>query len=171
MEKILSKKIGSLIMYYRKHERFKGLEFDDLIVEVLVFFNKILSWTLLSSEKTLFIRWSLYCFSGMVGITERLQDILPILVSCFLDAQSFDCMLLILESINLMIKFSFREIAKSEKCSPHALALYGEICGSAVHDQSFSPAVLKRLWGVFPLKVNYVYLAKVSEVLSSFLIS
>lgn len=96
----------------------------------------------------------LYCFSGMVNITKKLQDILPILVSCFLDAQSFDCMLLILESINLTIKFSTHEIVKSEKCSPHALALYGEICGSAVDDQSFSPAVLGRLWDVFPLKVQ-----------------
>lgn len=117
-----------------------------------------------------FDRDALEDFSGTVGITKRLQDLLPILVFCFLDAQSFDCMLLILESINLMVKFYAHEIVQSEKCSPNALALNGERLGSAVCDQSFSPAILERLWDVFPLKGDKRYFTLNAIVTEVFLL-
>ncbi|KAI5658924.1 hypothetical protein M9H77_27717 [Catharanthus roseus] len=105
-------------------------------------------------------QWILHAFefdaiddsSGIPGLTEKLKDLLPILVGCFSSAQSFDCMLFILESIDLVVKFFVHGILKSQKCPLNVLPLYGKSPGSVEWDQILSPAVLNKLWDVFPLK-------------------
>lgn len=90
-------------------------------------------------------------------ITKKLKDLLPILVSCFqefiplvhtmtqLESQSFDCMLSILRSIDLVVKFFVHGINKSQKelqiARPDVIQW----------NQTFSPVFLKKLFDVFPV--------------------
>ncbi|KAJ6330565.1 hypothetical protein OIU76_009205 [Salix suchowensis] len=81
-------------------------------------------------------------------IIKKLKDIVPVLVNCFqdflpivhdsLDAQSFDCMLSILRSIDLAVSFFIHRILQGH---PESQPL----------DQSFSSVLLKKLLSVFPL--------------------
>ncbi|KAJ6406758.1 hypothetical protein OIU84_010300 [Salix udensis] len=81
-------------------------------------------------------------------IIKKLKDIVPVLVNCFqdflpivhdsLDAQSFDCMLSILRSIDLAVSFFIHGILQGH---PESQPL----------DQSFSSVLLKKLLSVFPL--------------------
>ncbi|KAM7499953.1 hypothetical protein LguiA_024367 [Lonicera macranthoides] len=95
--------------------------------------------------------------AGLSVITKKLKDLLPILVSCFqefiplvhtmtqLDSQSFDCMLSILRSIDLVVKFFVHGINKSQKelqiARPDVI----------LWNQTFSPVFLKKLFDVFPV--------------------
>lgn len=102
--------------------------------------------------------------AGISIITKELKDLLPILISCFqdfvplvqimpqLDAQSFDCVLSILQSIDLVVKFFVQEIDKSGvelqvTLSPHAKP--------DVKDQLVLPVLLKKLLDVFPLNPTH----------------
>jgi len=81
-------------------------------------------------------------------IIKKLKDLVPVLVNCFqdflpvlhdsLDAQSFDCMLNILRSIDLAVAFFIHGIQQGHPESPPL-------------DQSFSSVLLKKLLVVFPL--------------------
>ncbi|KAG6753043.1 hypothetical protein POTOM_043087 [Populus tomentosa] len=81
-------------------------------------------------------------------IIKKLKDLVPVLVNCFqdflpvlhdsLDAQSFDCMLNILRSIDLAVAFFIHGIKQGHPESPPL-------------DQSISSVLLKKLLVVFPL--------------------
>ncbi|XP_058107248.1 uncharacterized protein LOC131250885 isoform X2 [Magnolia sinica] len=100
---------------------------------------------------------------GVSSITEKLEDLLPIIVNCFhefiplvrnmptVESQSFDCMQCILQSINLVVKFftyatnnlraSFG-ISIPSLCRGPVMTTWGE---------SSIPVKLKKLFEVFPL--------------------
>ena len=96
--------------------------------------------------------FTFYCFVIVCVeysvIIKKLKDIVPVLVNCFqdflpivhdsLDAQSFDCMLSILRSIDLAVSFFIHGILQGH---PESQPL----------DQSFSSVLLKKLLSVFPL--------------------
>ncbi|KAF3442742.1 hypothetical protein FNV43_RR16659 [Rhamnella rubrinervis] len=97
--------------------------------------------------------------SGFFIIIPKLKDLLPVLVNCFqefipmvqtvpsLDVQSFDCMLLILQSIDLSIRFFLYVDGEGrlESQSSHG-GLDVTICV-----ETFSPVLLKKLLVMFPL--------------------
>ncbi|KAL3536032.1 hypothetical protein ACH5RR_004493 [Cinchona calisaya] len=97
--------------------------------------------------------------SGHSGIIEKLKDLLPILISCFqdftlsnhtmplADSQSFDCVLFILQSIDVVVKFFVCEMKKTENVP----SLYERGPDADVLDKVLSPAIFKKLWEVFPL--------------------
>ncbi|KAJ4827083.1 hypothetical protein Tsubulata_013897 [Turnera subulata] len=88
--------------------------------------------------------------SEFLVIAKKLNDILPVLVSCFqefiplihstplLDAKSFDCMLSILQSIDLVVRFFVQRVDKSG----HEETMW---------DRGTSSILLKNLLGGFPL--------------------
>lgn len=100
---------------------------------------------------------------GHSGIIEKLKDLVPILVGCFqdfipsnhtmplLDAQSFDCLLFILQSIDIVVKFFAYEMKKTGKSWHNVLSHYGRRPGAGILDQVISPAMFKKIWEVFPL--------------------
>ncbi|KAG6754021.1 hypothetical protein POTOM_042029 [Populus tomentosa] len=87
-------------------------------------------------------------FAEYSVIIKKLKDLVPVLVNCFqdflpvlhdsLDAQSFDCMLNILRSIDLAVAFFIHGIQQGHPESPPL-------------DQSISSVLLKKLLVVFPL--------------------
>ncbi|GAV57315.1 Ipi1_N domain-containing protein [Cephalotus follicularis] len=95
-------------------------------------------------------------------ITEKLKDLVPVLVNCFqdfiplvhttlpLDAQSFDCMLSILKSIDLAVRFFFYGIHKGKPVSQLPI----EEPDVTMWDQSIS-LVLKKLLSVFPVNPKH----------------
>nr|XP_027066959.1 testis-expressed protein 10-like isoform X3 [Coffea arabica] len=103
--------------------------------------------------------------SGRSGIIEKLKDILPILVSCFvdfmssnntmqlLDVQSFDCVLFILQSIDIVVKFFAFEMNKGEKSWQYVPSLYERGPDADILDHFMSPAIFKKLWELFPLNL------------------
>ncbi|XP_060196534.1 uncharacterized protein LOC132625915 isoform X2 [Lycium barbarum] len=84
--------------------------------------------------------------TGLSGVVNKLTDLLPVLVSCFLDfsplihsmghvdAQSFDCMLSLLQSIDLVVRFFGHASGKNQD-----------------NFQRISAVTLKKLWDEFPL--------------------
>ncbi|CAN4089629.1 unnamed protein product [Withania somnifera] len=103
--------------------------------------------------------------TGLSGVVNKLTDILPILVSSFqdfiplihsmdhVDAQSFDCMLFLLQSIDLVVRFFVHASGKNQhdfQNLPPAYQKHLSLC-----DQSISAATLKRLWDEFPLSPNH----------------
>lgn len=104
-----------------------------------------------------------FVFVGLSIITKKLNGILPILVGCFqdfvplvhtspqLDAQSFDCMLSVLQSIDLIVKFFAYGTDKSQQELQISLSFYTHR-GVSPHGQDNNIMVmLKKLWDVFPL--------------------
>ncbi|PIM98635.1 hypothetical protein CDL12_28882 [Handroanthus impetiginosus] len=100
---------------------------------------------------------------GFGDITEKLKDLLPILVGCFhdfmplvhsitqLDLQSCDCMQFILQNIDLIVRVLVSGICGSEPdsqilspCQKPDLTSY---------DHFLSPMILKKLWDAFPLNL------------------
>ncbi|XP_031127752.1 uncharacterized protein LOC116029851 [Ipomoea triloba] len=83
------------------------------------------------------------------GVVEKLKNLLPALVSCFqdfsplvhtmpqIDTQSYDCMLLILQNIDLLVRFFIHE-------SPYHHTHVN------ISDQRISLLALKKLWDEFP---------------------
>lgn len=105
----------------------------------------------------------IFAFVGISVITKKLNGILPILVGCFqefvplvhtspqLDAQSFDCMLSVLQSIDLIVQFFAYGTGKSQQELQISLLFYTHR-GVSPHGQDNSIMVmLKKLWDVFPL--------------------
>lgn len=101
--------------------------------------------------------------AGLSVITMKLNGILPILVGCFqdfvplvhtspqLDAQSFDCMLSVLQSIDLIVQFFGYGTDKSQQELQISLS-FNTHQGASPHGQDNNVMVmLKKLWDVFPL--------------------
>ncbi|KAL1813344.1 hypothetical protein ACET3Z_023409 [Daucus carota] len=100
--------------------------------------------------------------AGLSVITKKLNGILPILVGCFhdfvplvhtspqLDAQSFDCMLSVLQSIDLIVQFFAYGIDKGRHELQISLSFYTHRNVSH-HGQDNIMVMLKKLWDVFPL--------------------
>ncbi|WOH06224.1 hypothetical protein DCAR_0625647 [Daucus carota subsp. sativus] len=100
--------------------------------------------------------------AGLSVITKKLNGILPILVGCFhdfvplvhtspqLDAQSFDCMLSVLQSIDLIVQFFAYGIDKGQHELQISLSFYTHRNVSH-HGQDNIMVMLKKLWDVFPL--------------------
>ncbi|GFP86523.1 testis-expressed sequence 10 protein [Phtheirospermum japonicum] len=127
--------------------RLMAFQFFDLVVQ---FYPSSFS---LYAEKDIPASEILHAFEPVVGkepiglndIIKPIKDLLPILVGCFqdfmpwlhsssqLDSQSRDCLQLILQSIDLVVRF-----------------LTSGVCES---DQLISPMILKKLWDVFPLNL------------------
>jgi pre-rRNA-processing protein IPI1 len=94
--------------------------------------------------------------AGLFVIKKKLKDLLPILVGCFhefiplvnaatqLDSQSFDCMLSILTSIDLVVKFFVNGVSKSNK----DLQVGG-------WNQTFSSVFLKKIFNLFPVNPTW----------------
>uniref|UniRef100_A0A6N2MKF3 Uncharacterized protein n=1 Tax=Salix viminalis TaxID=40686 RepID=A0A6N2MKF3_SALVM len=87
-------------------------------------------------------------FAEYSVIIKKLKNLVPVLVNCFqdflpvihdsLDAQSFDCMLNILRSLDHAVKFFIHGVQQGHPEPPPV-------------DQSFSSVLLKKLLVVFPL--------------------
>lgn len=104
----------------------------------------------------------IFVFVGLSVITKKLNGILPILVGCFhdfvplvhtspqLDAQSFDCMLSVLQSIDLIVQFFAYGIDKGQHELQISLSFYTPRNVSH-HGQDNIMVMLKKLWDVFPL--------------------
>ncbi|XP_019055083.1 PREDICTED: testis-expressed sequence 10 protein homolog isoform X2 [Nelumbo nucifera] len=96
------------------------------------------------------------------SIIKRLEDILPILVNCFqdfiplvhpmssLDAQSFDCMLYLLRSIDLSVKFFLYGIDKHQTDFGVTKPTYNEK-DMPVWGEIATPVFLRKFLEVFPL--------------------
>lgn len=102
------------------------------------------------------------CFADLSGVVNKLTDLLSVLVSCFqdfsplihsmanIDAQSFDCMLFLLQSIDLVVSFFVHASGKNQhdfQNLPHAY----QKNNPSICDQSISAVTLKKLWDEFPL--------------------
>nr|GMD39245.1 testis-expressed sequence 10 protein-like [Ipomoea batatas] len=113
----------------------------------------------LSDKKDIHVQVTLHAFvpdissdsSGLSssGVVEKLKNLLPALVSCFqdfsplvhtmpqMDTQSYDCMLLILQNIDLLVRFFIDE-------TPYHHTHVN------ISDQRISLLALKKLWDEFP---------------------
>ncbi|CAA2988029.1 testis-expressed sequence 10 homolog isoform X1 [Olea europaea subsp. europaea] len=97
-------------------------------------------------------------------VTKKLKDLLPRLVTFFqdfmpmvhtipqLDAQSFDSMLLILQSIDLVVRFLVCGIGRSRKYT-QTLLPPSQKPDTTTCDQFISLAMLKKSWDIFPLSL------------------
>ncbi|CAH9080634.1 unnamed protein product [Cuscuta epithymum] len=105
------------------------------------------------------------------GVVEKLMKLLPALVGCFqdfiplfhttaqVDTQSYDCMLLILQNIDLLVRFF---IEASDKKSQQDLRneLPSSHSRGSNWAHSISPSVLKKLWDEFPFNTGHGLLEK-----------
>lgn len=104
--------------------------------------------------------------AGFDFIIKKLRDLVPVLINCFhefiplvhatmhLDAQSFDCMLYILQSIDLAVRFFVYGTGKSQPGLCSSIHPY-EGPDMTMWDQDVSPVVLKKLLVVFPLNPRH----------------
>ena len=118
----------------------------------------------------------LLCFVcvGFDFIIKKLRDLVPVLINCFhefiplvhatmhLDAQSFDCMLYILQSIDLAVRFFVYGTGKSQPGLCSSIHPY-EGPDMTMWDQDVSPVVLKKLLVVFPLNPRHDLSEKVQR--------
>ena len=70
-----------------------------------------------------------------------------------LDVQSFDCVLFILQSIDIVVKFFAFEMNKGEKSWQYVPSLYERGPDADILDHFMSPAIFKKLWELFPLNL------------------
>ena len=101
---------------------------------------------------------------GFSVIINKLKELVLVLVNCFqdfipllnsmpqLDAQSFECILSILQSIDIALRF-FIYVTCEER--PESKPLQGTL------DQTLSSSLSKKLLGVFPLNSNHHLSVKV----------
>ncbi|KAA8518460.1 hypothetical protein F0562_015934 [Nyssa sinensis] len=95
-------------------------------------------------------------------VIKKLKDLTPVLANCFLDfiplihstplldAQSFDCMLFILQSIDLVVRFFAYGIDKNQQELRVSISRH-EGPDVTIQGQTILPILLKKLLGVFPL--------------------
>ncbi|KAF8012918.1 hypothetical protein BT93_I0932 [Corymbia citriodora subsp. variegata] len=109
--------------------------------------------------------------SGYTPVLEKLKDLVPVLINCLretltvvnsmpsLEFQSFDCMLSILQSIDLAVKFFISRIDKAESDLPSTTG------GATLTtlDQGVASVILKRLCVLFPLNAAHRVLQKDSD--------
>uniref|UniRef100_A0A7C9EBQ9 Uncharacterized protein n=1 Tax=Opuntia streptacantha TaxID=393608 RepID=A0A7C9EBQ9_OPUST len=101
--------------------------------------------------------------TGHVQLVAKLQDLVPLLVNCFdglksavhsqpiLDSQSFDCMLSVLQCIDLVVQYCLFEIAKCQRDVHTSKSLLTSI-GMYIHDEKFPPLFLGKLFAFFPMQ-------------------
>ncbi|XP_028067977.1 uncharacterized protein LOC114270634 isoform X2 [Camellia sinensis] len=104
--------------------------------------------------------------AGFSVIKKKLEDLMPVLLSCFqdfirlvhtmrhLDVQSFDCMLFILQSIDLVVRFFAYGIDNSQ----HELQVSMLPCeglDATIRSQTIMPSSLKKLFDLFPLNPTH----------------
>lgn len=114
----------------------------------------------------------LFIFVGFDLIIKKLRDLVPVLINCFqeflplvhvtvhLDAQSFDCMLYVLQSIDLAVRFFTYGTCKSQPRLYSSIHPY-QGPDMTMWDKDVSPVVLKKLLVVFPLNPRDNLSAKV----------
>ncbi|XP_056161020.1 uncharacterized protein LOC115685680 isoform X2 [Syzygium oleosum] len=109
--------------------------------------------------------------SGYALVLEKLKDLVPVLINCLreilsvvnsmpsLEFQSFDCMLCILQSIDLAVKFFISRIGKAES------DLQATLGGATLTtlDQGVASVILKRLCVLFPLNAAHCVSQKDSD--------
>lgn len=100
--------------------------------------------------------------AGFADTLKKLKDLVPVLVNCFqefsplvqnmpvLDAKSFDCMLCILKSIDLAVKFFLYWTDKFHSELQISIPNKKET-DVAMYDQTILPVSLRKLLIVFPL--------------------
>lgn len=105
-------------------------------------------------------------FTGSLVLIKKLRELMPVLVNCFLecvplvlnmtllDGQSFDCMLHILHSIDLSVRFLVNEIDKSKQDRRFPIKSY-EGPDMTMLGQEFISDLLKKLFDVFPLSPRH----------------
>lgn len=101
--------------------------------------------------------------TGHVHLVAKLQYLVPLLVSCFdglnsvvhsqpiLDSQSFDCMLSVLQCIDLVVQYYLFEIGKYHKDLHTSKSSLPSI-GMYIHDEKFPPLLLGKLFAFFPMQ-------------------
>ncbi|KAI7991081.1 Testis-expressed protein 10 [Camellia lanceoleosa] len=104
--------------------------------------------------------------AGFSVIKKKLKDLMPVLLSCFqdfirlvhtmrhLDVQSFDCMLFILQSIDLVVRFFAHGIDNSQHELQVSMLPY-EGLDATIRGQTIMPSSLKKLFDLFPLNPTH----------------
>lgn len=99
-------------------------------------------------------------------INKKLKDLMPVLVTCFqdfirlahtmtqLDPQSFDCMLFILQSIDLVVKFFASGIGGCKQELQVSMPSHDGLAAT-IQGQTIMPSFLKKLFDLFPLNPMY----------------
>lgn len=175
--------INSLMMTYI----FNAMTHMAIEVQLMAFkfFDLLIQYSpssfLLYAEKEA-TRASLHSFdldlsdksTDLSGVVNKLTDLLSVLVSCFqdfsplihsmanIDAQSFDCMLFLLQSIDLVVSFFVHASGKNQhdfQNLPHAY----QKNNPSICDQSISAVTLKKLWDEFPLSPKQCLSEKESD--------
>lgn len=96
--------------------------------------------------------------SGFSRIIRKLKNLVPVLVNCFqefhamplLEAQSFDCMRYILQSLDFVVRFFAYGIKRFQSELQISRPSLDEP-DVAIYDQAISQVLLKKLLAVFPL--------------------
>lgn len=100
---------------------------------------------------------------GHILIVGKLKDLVPVLVNCFyglmseaysqpqLDSHYFDCMLSILQSVDLVVGYNVYGIGKyqQELLTSMSSNSRADIC---LQDEKFPSLLLDRLFAVFPMQ-------------------
>nr|XP_010315603.1 testis-expressed protein 10 homolog isoform X1 [Solanum lycopersicum]XP_010315605.1 testis-expressed protein 10 homolog isoform X1 [Solanum lycopersicum]XP_025885138.1 testis-expressed protein 10 homolog isoform X1 [Solanum lycopersicum] len=104
--------------------------------------------------------------TDLSGVVNKLTDLLPVLVSCFqdlspsihsmahVDVQSFDCMSLLLQSIDLVVRFFVHASGNNQHDFQNLAPAYKKK-NLSISDQSISAVTLKKIWDEFPLSSNH----------------
>ncbi|KAL7198113.1 hypothetical protein ACSBR2_020602 [Camellia fascicularis] len=104
--------------------------------------------------------------AGFSVIKKKLKDLMPVLLSCFqdfirlvhtmrhLDVLSFDCMLFILQSIDLVVRFFAYGIDNSQHELQVSMLPY-EGFDATIRGQTIMPSSLKKLFDLFPLNPTH----------------
>ncbi|KAK9090537.1 hypothetical protein Sjap_023714 [Stephania japonica] len=122
-------------------------------------------------EKTLDDKRLLHAFedevpretSGVSSIVKKVEDLVPVLIRCFqeltssvrvmplVNAQSYECMLCVLQSIDLAVNFFVHVTSKCEKGFEGSVPCIYKESNVKAGRQSAMPMLLKKLLDVFPL--------------------
>lgn len=117
-------------------------------------------------------------FAEFSVINKKLKDLMPVLVTCFqdfirlahtmtqLDPQSFDCMLFILQSIDLVVKFFASGIGGCKQELQVSMPSHDGLAAT-IQGQTIMPSFLKKLFDLFPLNPMYNLSGKVFAALGS----
>ena len=123
-----------------------------LIPPVFIFFTMVVTY----------FSFVVFVHVELSATAKKLNGVLTVLVDCFqdffpvihgtlpLDAQSFDCILGILQSIDLAIQFFVHEIQKGEPELEHGGQKMTLWC------KNIAPSLFKKILGVFPLTAAHL---------------
>jgi pre-rRNA-processing protein IPI1 len=119
--------------------------------------------------------YPLSVFVGYSAIVPKVKDLVPVLVTCFeefvpaiqagplLDAQSFDCMMCLLQSIDLSIRFFLHFTGEGNlESQPSQRGLDVNVWDESI--STISKVLSKRLLVLFPLDPVLQYSGKVIQV-------